>query len=114
MNNEQLILNVAILNGLYTQEEAEQIIEEKGELPLHSLTGWKRRSPAGYEYKIKKGEHGLETRLWKKRKKKKAEEDSDQKEPVEPKRYFYLAKTHLFAESQVELVKLEEKVNGNN
>lgn len=114
MNNEQLILNAAIENGLYTTGEAEQLIEEYGELPLHSLSGWKKRSPAGYEYHVKRGEHGLETRLWKKRKKKKAEEDSEQNEPVEPKRYFYLAKTYLFAESQVELVKLEENVNGNH
>lgn len=62
---------------------------------------------------MKRGEHGFETRLWKKRKKKKAEEDSDQNESVEQKRYFYLAKTFLFTEKQVELVKVEEK-HGNN
>lgn len=113
MNNEQLIFNIAIANELYTQEEAEQIIADHGELPLHSLAGWKQRSPAGFEYKIKKGEHGLETRLWKKRKKGKMEDDSNQNEEMTGKKYFYLAKTFLFTENQVELVKVEEK-RGNN
>ena len=110
MNNEQMIFNIAVAHGVYTQEEAEQIIADHGELPLHSLQGWKYRSPAGYEYRIKKGEHGLETRLWKKRKGKKVvEEDIDQDEIEPEKRYFYLAKTYLFSEEQVELVKLEQE-----
>lgn len=115
MNNEKLIFNIAIANELYTQEEAEQIIADHGELPLHSVQGWKHRSPAGYEYRIKRGEHGLETRLWKKRKGKKVVEDDDtaQDEAEIGKKYFYLAKTYLFTEKQVELVKLRlEETDG--
>lgn len=116
MNNEQLIINVAVQHGLYTMEEVEEIIAKKGELPLHSMLGWKKRSPGGYEYKVKKGEHGLETRLWKKRKLKKNEkDDSDQDDDAQKKvgkSYFYLAKTYLFTLEQVELVKREEKEHG--
>ena len=79
------------------------------------MQGWKHRSPAGYEYRIKRGEHGLETRLWKKRKGKKVVEDDDtaQDEAEIGKKYFYLAKTYLFTEKQVELVKLRlEETDG--
>lgn len=109
MNNEQLIMDAALQHHLYTADEAEQILADYGELPLHSLQGWRRRSPEGFVYRIKKGEHGIETRLWKKRK-----EDSKQENVENTKRYFYLTKTYLFSESQVELVKVEEKENGNN
>ena len=109
MNNEQLIMNIAIAHGLYTPEEAQKVIAEEGELPLHSLLGWKKRSPAGFEYRIKKGEHGIETRLWKRKTGKQIEEgepkDEVEKEEEPTRRYYYLAKTYLFAEGQVELVK---------
>lgn len=118
MNNEKLIINAAVQHGLYTIEEVEEIIAEKGELPLHSASGWKKRSPAGYEYRIKKGEHGLETRLWKKRKvQKNKKDDSKQKDDTQKKvekSYFYLAKTYLFTLKQMELIKREEKEHEYN
>lgn len=107
MNNEQLIVNIAMEAGLYTEDEIENFLKTYGEIPLHSLQGWKQRSPAGYEYRVKKGEHGIETRLWKKRKRKLLDENSDEnisKSEV-TSRDFYLAKTFLFDESQIELVK---------
>ena len=114
MNNEQIIVNAAVAAGLYTPEEAEKVLEEAGELPLHSLIGWKMRSPKGYEYRVKKGEHGLETRLWRKKKKKGQDQDADQDDQngtVELMRDFYLTKTFLFSEKQVELVKMEVAAN---
>ena len=64
MTNAELIAQMAISAGIYTVEEIEEFIEEGKEIPLHTLKGWDSRG-----YKVKPGEHGLETRLWKKRKK---------------------------------------------
>lgn len=107
MNNEQIIASAAITAGLYTENEVTEILEKEGELPLHSIMGWKQRSPRGYEYRVKKGEHGIETRLWQKRKKKAGTNElSDSQEEI--MRDFYLAKTYLFDQSQVELLRIEE------
>ena len=109
MNNEQIIASTAIAAGLYSENDVKRIIEESGELPLHSMLGWKHRSPKGFEYRVKKGEHGLECRLWQKRKKK--DDDKSSEKPAsdndEASRNFYLAKTYLFDESHVEMIKLE-------
>ncbi|SFQ35884.1 hypothetical protein SAMN02910358_01745 [Lachnospiraceae bacterium XBB1006] len=104
MNNQQIIFNTAVAAGLYTEEEAEKIVEQYGELPLHSLQGWKRRSPRGYEYKILKGQHGIETRLWKQRRNSKKENSEGEKEDDKKDGRFYLAKTYLFSGEQVKLV----------
>ena len=110
MNNQQLIFNIAIQQGIYSKEEANHLITKYGELPLHSLQGWKSRSPLGYEYHIKRGEHGIECRLWKKRE---APRQVDTQAESNPKRsYFYLAKTFLFDQSQVELLKKQK--DGDN
>lgn len=63
MMNEEIIFQAAIASGLYTEEEAAEVIENKGELPLHSLMGWKLRSPINMEYRVKSGEHGIEACL---------------------------------------------------
>lgn len=81
MNNRQIIADIAIKRKLYTKEQIEKLESEGKDLPLHTLSGWKKRG-----YKVKNGEHGIETRLWKK---------------SENER-FYLAKAFLFAENQVE------------
>ena len=101
MTNQDLIIATALEYNLYTKEEIEQIINEKGELSLHTLIGWQQRSPAGYEYRIKKGEHGLATKLWKKKKSKKDDIDSDT---------YYLVKSYLFTEQQVELISINENM----
>ncbi len=95
MTNEQIIADVAISAGLYTEKEIVELIEAGKEIPLHTFKGWTARGP----YKIKAGEHGIETRLWKKKNKKK----DDKGEEVEPKTDFYLAKAYLFSSDQVEL-----------
>ena len=40
----------------------ERMIENGEDIPLHTVKGWAARGP----FRVKKGEHGLETRLWKK------------------------------------------------
>ena len=107
LTNEQIIAETAIAAGLYSEEEVLNFLDTEGELPLHSLLGWKHRSPKGYEYRIKKGEHGVECRLWQKRKKtdKSTEENTATESEILPN--FYLVKTFLFDKSQIEMVKLE-------
>lgn len=109
MTNEQIIANVAIGAGIYTQEEVERIIADRGELPIHSLIGWKMRSPKGYEYRVRQGEHGIECKLWKKRKKK-GRESQEESSPEENPSDFFLVKTYLFTDKQIELKELEGKV----
>lgn len=99
MTNEQIIYEIAV--QLYGDVAVQRMIEEDGEIPLHTVQGWARRGP----YKIKKGEHGIETRLWRKKKKsevegEKAEVQSD--ETADQKRDFYLCKAFLFQADQVE------------
>ena len=70
---------------------------------LHTLMKWKSLG-----FKVKKGEHGIETRLWKYNPKKKeqnnAPEDADEETKQKYKSGFYLAKAYLFKASQVERI----------
>lgn len=92
MTNEQRIADAAVSAGLYTEEEVSEMINSGKEIPLHTLSGWSSRG----NYKIKEGEHGIETRLWKKKK-----GNIDDKNEVN--KGFYLAKAFLFTENQIEL-----------
>lgn len=90
MTNLQIIL---------TEMMTRNITEE-----LHTFNKWKSLG-----YKVKRGEHGIETRLWKYNNKKKKEEVPDDADEETKKKYnngFYLAKSYLFRQSQVE--KIEE------
>lgn len=95
MTNEQIIADVAISAGIYTAEEIEAFIEEGKEIPLHTFKGWLSRG----NYRVKAGEHGIETRLWKKKERKKSDSENEE----DDKRNFYLAKAFLFSENQVVL-----------
>ena len=104
MNNEQIIYEIAV--GRFGEDAVENMIAEHGEVPLHTMQGWALRG----NYRVKKGEHGLECRLWKKKKRKKSEEEStDTKdannEENTDNRDFYLCKSYLFRADQVERVK---------
>ena len=93
MNNEQIITNIAI--SIYGEEVVANMVENGDDIPLHTMKGWALRGP----FRVKKGEHGFETKLWKKRKKKEdveTEEDSNGE--------FYLAKAFLFRKDQIERV----------
>ena len=102
MTNQDLIIATAIENNIYTEDEIKKILQEKNELPFHTIMGWKERSPNKYEYRIKKGEHGVPTKLWKK-KVKKDDNDSDKNNN------YYLTKAFLFTEKQVELIPIIEE-----
>lgn len=104
MTNEQIIEEIA--KQIYGEEAVMQMIDEGIEIPLHTVQGWNLRG----KYKVKKGEHGIETRLWRKRKKKKAEPEDDEKadsntSDPDQKKDFYMCKAFLFRADQVELIK---------
>lgn len=96
MTNEQIIADIAI--SLYGKETVERMLEEFGEIPLHTADYWRRKG-----YLIKKSEHGIETKLWKRRKRKDSDKktDSDDEQEVPTNRDFYLCKSFLFNSGQV-------------
>ena len=105
MTNEQIITELAM--QLYGEDKVMEMIEEGIEPPLHTLQGWALRG-----YKIKKGEHALvETKLWKKKKKKDEEtellETDDPDGQMPTNRDFYMCRAFLFGLEQVE--KAEKK-----
>ena len=89
MNNEQIIANIAIESGYLTPERVEELINDGQEIPLHTLQGWAHRG-----FDIKKGEHGIEARIWRKRDKNKKEDNEVEN------RDFYLTKAFLFTADQ--------------
>lgn len=64
MTNEQIIAEIAA--SIYGEDVVTDMIQNGEDIPLHTVIGWSQRGP----FRVKKGEHGLETRLWKKRKRK--------------------------------------------
>ena len=60
MKNNELIAKAAVDAGIYTRDEANRLIKEKGELPIHTATMWQ-----GYGYRVKSGEKpAFFVRLW--------------------------------------------------
>ena len=99
MTNEEIIAEVAV--NMYGEEVVERMIEEQGEIPLHTLKVWSQKG-----YNVRKGVHGIETRLWKKRKKKDEASTEEDSAEEQKKGDFYLAKAYLFSPDQ--LIKREE------
>lgn len=101
MTNEQIIINEALTNGIFTEEQVEEFVRNGVSIPLHTAEYWKRQ----YKCLIKKGEKAtVTTMLWKKKKRKTDEEDLDQEAEE-----FYLAKSHLFTIDQVEKMREDEQ-----
>jgi len=82
MKNKDIIRETAILVGVVTAEEAEELENKGMEIPFHTVAGWKQKG-----YSVKDDEAGTEVKLWKKK-------DGDNG--------FYLAKAYLYGRSQVE------------
>ncbi len=97
MNNEKIIEEIAMT--IYGEDAVRQMLERGEEIPLHTVKGWAARGP----YRVKKGEHGIETRLWKRKKGKSiGEEGEDSPEDETNNQGFYLCKSFLFRDDQVE------------
>ncbi len=91
MTNEQIIAEAAI--SIYGEEKVRQMVESGMEIPLHTALGWRMRGP----YRVKDGEFGVMTKLWKMRK-------CNDTDGISDKQEFYLSKAILFSEEQVEKV----------
>lgn len=100
MTNTEIIINEAVANGIYTEEQVEEILSAGYTLPIHTFQVWKS---AGYI--VKKGEHArITTRLWRfTNKSKKADEEQADADGTENNHY-YLAKAFLFTADQVEKI----------
>ncbi len=95
MTNEQIISEIA--TTIYGEDAVLSMLEQGIDIPLHTAQGWMQR-----KYLVNKDEHGLETRLWRKRKPK-TQSDDRQSAPAEEVTYnsFYMTKAYLFRADQV-------------
>lgn len=82
MKNIEIIANAAVKAGIISAEEAQKMLENGSDFPLHTLQGWNLRNNC----RVKAGEEPIEVKLWKKK------ENGG----------FYLAKAYLYREDQVE------------
>lgn len=94
MNNQQIIEQAA--TAIWGEQAVQEMIASGKGIPLHTAQGWKSLG----DYYVRKGEHGLQVRLWRKKKGKIAQAGCDEAEGS-----FYLAKAFLFREDQ--MVKVE-------
>lgn len=94
MSNEQIIEEIAI--QVYGEEAVMQMHMDGVEIPLHTAQGWNARG----NYRVKKGEHGIETRLWKKKK----DNTYENEDKAVAKEQYYLCKAFLFRIDQVEMI----------
>ena len=89
-SNQTIIIEEGIKNGIFSETEADLMMINGQDIPLHTYSGWVELGKAP-----RKGEHGIQTRLWKK----------TQKEDQE---MYVLVKSFLFSEAQVEDINEEE------
>ena len=104
MNNIQIIIRDAVASGYFTEDEVGRLLSEGKDIPFHTYAIWKARGMVP-----KKGSHGYETMLW--RKKGKKPDDADNSEVCEEKDGFYLTKSYLFHISQCERCTEEQQVD---
>ena len=107
MTNEQIIKEIAV--QVYGEEKVRKMLEAGMEKQKQKEQGWNMKGPN----KIKKGEHGIETKLWRKRKRKAHEKNSEKNEESDAEtadnnKDFYLCKAFLFRDDQVEKVDKEQ------
>ncbi len=98
MTNDQIIADIAA--SIYGEDAVSNMINNGKEIPLHTVKGWAARGP----YRVKRGEHGIETRLWKKKTNKDMNLTEEEKGNADElyNQSFYMAKAFLFREDQVE------------
>ncbi len=99
MNNATIIANEAVASGFFTEEQIDELISEGQDIPFHTYSIWKKY----FGMVPKKGSHGWECKLWRKKDRKSDVKEDDISEE-ERKRDFYLTKSFLFHSSQVETI----------
>lgn len=98
MTNNEIIFNEVVMNGIFTEDEAINMIQNYGSLPIHTYTAWQAMG-----YQVQKGEKAaIKTMLWKPVKDKKASEETG-----EEKTKMIMVKAALFTFEQV--AKIETK-----
>lgn len=93
MNNLQLIANAALEQGVFSELEIAEFIDQ-GYIPMHCKSEWDKIGiKKGVKYKIKDGEKGMACSIWK------------AKNAQNGKTSFYKAKCFFYKEEQL----IEEK-----
>ncbi len=100
MDNNGIILNEAVLSGFFTQEEVDGLVSSGEYIPFHTFSTWKRMG-----FVPRKGSHGWETRLWRK---KPAKKDDGEDDAATNEAGYYLAKSFLFHISQCDRLQEDE------
>lgn len=90
MTNIQRICEAAILSGVYTPEEIQQMLENDIEIPLHTKSRWRKKG-----MKVREGAEGITTKLWLK----KGKEDK-----------YYLVDVILYSEDMVDTYEVKNKI----
>ena len=98
MTNEQIISDIAAT--IYGEDAVRTMLENGEDIPLHTVKGWAARG----SFRVKKGEQGIETKLWKKRKRK-ADDICSVNDKTSEKTFgndYYMTRAFLFRADQVE------------
>lgn len=96
MTNFEIITRTAIAEGIFTEAEAMEHIEKRGELPLHTFKGWKARG-----FQVKKGEKTrIRIGIWQQTKSKTNEETGE-----EIPGHMFMKTSCFFTGEQVEAIK---------
>lgn len=96
MTNLEIIINEALINEIYTEDQIAEILATTGDLKINTFATWKAKG-----YKVKKGEHArIVTKLWKHKTRKEITEDQEEITYAN----MYLVKAFLFTADQVEKV----------
>lgn len=103
MTNFEIIVENAIANEIFTEEEIENLLNDTGDIPLHTFKEWQRLG-----FSVKKGEKAKMTcYIWRFKNEKKKVKENDKEvikqeidESDESK--FYKTKAFFFTAEQVE------------
>lgn len=97
MTNIEIILENAIANNIFTEEQITTFLKETGDLPLHTFNEWRKMG-----YIVKKGEKAAMTcDIWRMTNYKK---DESKEEQEEKENHFYMKKAFFFTFEQVEKI----------
>ena len=100
MNNTQIICNELVNRKIYTEDELIEMLENGIMPPVHTYNQWKK-----FGYQVKKGEKAtITTRLWNYNPKWNVPKSDDDTDEDMERRKFYLDRSYLFLESQVEAI----------
>ena len=104
MTNYEIITQTALMEGIFTPEEARPYLEEGLSLPIHTFQEWHNLG-----YMVKKGEKAkMCCRIWKYSSKNIPTDENTNNEEVQEGHYF-LAKAYFFTKDQVEKLLVEVK-----